>query len=100
MHKEQVCKVFELANCIVWGFCCLLAFKSTDSNTKMRGSDHIDIISAISNGKRGFLWMSIFDHVNHFSFLFRAYTTGKNDICTFTKVDKTFLHLRVLLNDR
>ena len=60
--------------------------------------NHIDIISSITDSKRGFCWVLVFNHVNNFCLLFGAYSTGKYNISTFAKFYERILKTLVKLN--
>jgi len=49
MIKEQRNQIRKLADGIVWGAGCLLAFKTADANADMCRSYHIDIVSTVTN---------------------------------------------------
>lgn len=49
IKENQPLEVFELTYNVVSSSCGLTAFDSSDSDSDVRGVDHIDIIGAVSN---------------------------------------------------
>lgn len=49
MIEEQRNQIRKLANGIVWGAGRLLAFQTADANADMCRSDHVDIVSTVTN---------------------------------------------------
>lgn len=85
MHEQQVLQVLKFPDRVVRGFDSLLTLETANANTDMSCCNHIDIISSITDSKRGLRWVLVFNHVNNFCLLLGAYTTRKYNISTFAK---------------
>jgi hypothetical protein len=55
----------------------LLSLNSTDTNTDMGSSYHIDIIRTITNSQSDYIRMSLLNHSYDISFLFWRHSAGK-----------------------
>jgi hypothetical protein len=69
MCEKQVLQEFELTDSIISRSSCLLTFKSTNTDSNMRCSNHVDIISSISNRECGGSRMLILDERHYLSLL-------------------------------
>ena len=85
--KQEIFKESKLANRVISSSCSLLSFQSTDSNTNMGSSDHVDIISSIPNCQGsdpffifGILGLNIPDQCHNFSLLLWRNSACYNNI--------------------
>ena len=84
MMEQQVLEKTELADSIVRSSSCLLTFKTTYTDSNMRCTYHVHIISAITDCQGILVWVPRSHHSDNFSLLLRAYTTCKDYISTKT----------------
>ena len=76
--EKEVLEHFKLADGVVGGACCLLAFKPTNTDSNMCCSYHTYVICTVSDRKRWFFRWPSLNHSHYVCFLLRTYSTYQN----------------------
>mgnify|MGYP000094176089 CR=1 FL=1 len=98
MVEHQRLEELKLAYGIVRGLNCLLAFESTDTDSHVSCTDHIDVICSIAYRQGSLLQISILDKQDDLCLLLGADTAGQDDIGALTQIHKHVLKRLVALD--
>jgi hypothetical protein len=88
MGKQKILQEFKLPDSIIGWTSSLLTFKTTDTDANMCSSNHVYIISSITNREGGGSRMLILDEWNDLSLLLWWNSASKDNLYTIRKLDK------------
>ena len=80
MDEQQRLQELELADGVVCGTRCLLAFLAKDANAYVRFQDHVDVVGAVSDTEGRLVRESVSNHQHDLRLLLWRHTASQHDV--------------------